>query len=129
MTIITYLCHPKQGVEIHRNYSDLRALSIQPPWIEEILNGTKIEEYRTWPTKRRGQFLLHESTSKGRGIVGAADIHYCYEIDDESYAFGLENPIKFPHPIPCPGALNFWKPKRPEQHRAFAEAIAILKNI
>lgn len=128
MTILTFIHDPEQGVILHRDYSDLRALSIQPPYVQEILDGTKDEEYRSWKTSRRGQFLLHESSPQGRGIMGAADIHYCYELGQGDYAFGLRNIIEFPKPIPCPGALNFWRPKRPEQIKAFAEAQRILEG-
>ncbi len=129
MTIITFSCHPTQGITLHRDYLDLRALSIQPPWVDEILSGRKTEEYRTWKTERRGQFLLHESTQQGRGLMGAADIIYCEQLKEGDYAFGLENIIRFVKPIKCPGALNFWKPKRPEQKKAFEQAIAYLESL
>lgn len=39
----------------------MKALSIQQPWAWLIANGHKDIENRDWPTKFRGQFLIHAS--------------------------------------------------------------------
>ena len=50
---------------IRKNYPDwLRALSIKPLYAWEIIQGYKLEEYRTWKTNKREIFLIHASSSK-----------------------------------------------------------------
>lgn len=41
----------------------LPALSIRQPWVWAILHAGKDVENRTWPTPRRGRFLIHASKS------------------------------------------------------------------
>jgi hypothetical protein len=40
---------------------DWRALSVKQPWAALIVAGVKTVEVRTWPTRRRGPFLVHAS--------------------------------------------------------------------
>lgn len=37
----------------------LHALSIKQPWATLLVMGLKTIEVRTWPTRRRGQLLIH----------------------------------------------------------------------
>jgi hypothetical protein len=44
------------------NLRGLRALSIRQPWADMIVHHTKRIENRSWPTKFRGEFLIHASS-------------------------------------------------------------------
>lgn len=53
----------------------MKALSINQPWAWLILNGYKSIENRDWPTKYRGEFLIHSGKrfdSEGRFNVRIA---------------------------------------------------------
>ena len=112
----------------------LKALSIRQPWCHHILCNGKDIENRTWPTKFRGQVLIHasktfdgpaaerrnfvstfdhgvECTDMG-GIVGVMDIVDCVEHSDSEwfhgpYGFVIANARPLPF-IPCHGALGFF---------------------
>jgi hypothetical protein len=71
----------------------MRILSIRQPWAYLITRGSKNIENRSWPTKYRGQVLIHASLNINRrackdhgldpaklqtgGVVGIADIADC----------------------------------------------------
>jgi hypothetical protein len=103
-----------------------RAISIQQPFIEEILRGIKKFEYRSRPTKIRGRVYLYASSRVredgnwkriGRDpddvpravIVGSVEIVDCvYFPDKQCYGYKLENPKRYEshskpdnHPQPC----------------------------
>lgn len=46
-----------------------RAISIQQPFVEQILTGKKKYEYRSFPTKIRGRVFLYVSLRPGAHIV------------------------------------------------------------
>uniref|UniRef100_B8HYW9 ASCH domain-containing protein n=1 Tax=Cyanothece sp. (strain PCC 7425 / ATCC 29141) TaxID=395961 RepID=B8HYW9_CYAP4 len=120
---------------IEAQYPDtLRALSIAGPFAYEIATGEKDWEFRTWPTKFRGTFLLHVSTGRDWGepqspemiscIIGAAEVYEC-ESDPEYDGFLhlLRNPVSFKRYIPkVSGARNYWSPKTEAHIKAFNEA-------
>lgn len=111
------------------------ALSIQQPWAWAICNLGKDIENRSWPTKVRGQFLIHTgkkvnkdgydyistilkyglppiSELKTGGIVGIAEITGCVRSHDSEWFFGpygfvLKNqkPLAF---VPYKGRLGFF---------------------
>uniref|UniRef100_A0A0C1NGK9 ASCH domain-containing protein n=2 Tax=Tolypothrix TaxID=111782 RepID=A0A0C1NGK9_9CYAN len=127
-----------------KNYPDwLRALSIKPLYAWQILQGYKLEEYRTWKTNRRGIFLIHVSSSKDtddvliedcglqladidriRGsIIGASTITDCQPSENEGeWAFSLMGAVTFPEPLKCKGKLNFWQARTDNQIAAFNKA-------
>lgn len=48
----------------------MKAISIRNPWATDILNGSKIYEYRTWQTKYRGDLLICSSANpKLKGML------------------------------------------------------------
>lgn len=76
----------------------MKALSIQQPWAWLIVHGHKDIENRTWPTRFRGQFLIHTGKRHDGapddwdwpeieppaafdygGIIGVAEIAGCYQ--------------------------------------------------
>lgn len=67
------------------------ALSIRQPWVWAILSCHKDIENRTWPTRFRGEFLIHASKGMTKGEYQAFVMFYEHEIN--------EGP---PYPPPCP---------------------------
>lgn len=90
-----------------------RAISIQQPFVEEILRGVKKYEYRSRATKIRGRVYLYASLRPGELsrwkklgfkpgelpnglIVGSVDIVDCKYIDRlECYGYKLKNPKRY----------------------------------
>lgn len=71
----------------------MKAISIKPEYVEEIIFGEKLEEYRTWPTNYRGDILIC-TTAVGYypGIAACiVEITDCVKTNDGGYAFKLEN--------------------------------------
>jgi len=106
------------------------AISIRQPYVELILQGRKIEEYRSVPTRIRGRVYIYtakkpadnpeewervgaEPGSLPTGaIVGTVEIVGCEPAGDGDYAFVLRKPRRLEkalhavnHPQPC-----FWIP-------------------
>lgn len=104
----------------------MKAISIRQPWCHHILYDGKDVENRNWPTKFRGQVLIH--ASKGfdaedrpevqrlnmplGGIVGIMEIVDCVSDMDSDWFFGpygfvIRNarPLTF---VPFKGALGFF---------------------
>ena len=114
----------------------MKALSIKQPWAWCIVTGRKPVENRNWPTRYRGQFLVHAGKSFDRagfdwlkseglipsemkpadfqrgGIVGGATIIDCVEEMCSSWFFGpygfqLTDAHELPF-IPVRGQLGFF---------------------
>jgi hypothetical protein len=118
------------------------ALSIRQPWAWLIVHGYKDVENRTWPTRRRGPFLVHAGKTLDHegyefveaewshiwmpapkdlelgGIVGRATLTDCVHIHPSPWFSG---PCGFvladaePLPFqPCRGMLGFFTPETTE---------------
>lgn len=101
-----------------------RAISIQQPFVEEILRGVKKYEYRSRPTQIRGRVYLYASLRAGEEsrwkklgfqpgelptglIVGSVEIVDCKWIDRlECYGYKLKSPKRY---------KKFLKPKNQPQ--------------
>jgi hypothetical protein len=107
----------------------LMALSIRQPWASLIAEGVKDVENRTWPTSRRGPFLIHAAKKWSENeyahlygepsdyvfgaIIGIVDLVGCVTSHESEWFEGphgliLENPRVFENPIPYEGALGFF---------------------
>ncbi len=89
----------------------MKCLMIKPKWVTQILNGLKDEEYRTWPTNYRGDFLIGCSSTKFTNafIAAVAEITDCeYSEKKGVYVWQLANirPVK---PIPIKGQLRLFE--------------------
>lgn len=98
---------------------DMKAITIQQPWISLILDGHKTDELRSWRTNHRGILLLHAAKRADpkllgefgyhdapRGaILGHATIIGCRPHHEEGYAWALVTPQRFARPIPWRGML------------------------
>lgn len=115
------------------------ALSILQPWAWLIVHGHKDIENRTWPTKRRGEILIHAGKRWGREqaddleaiqrrfphiqmpdgfvlgcIVGSAEIVDCVTESDSPWfsgphGFVLTRARHVHNPMPFRGQLGFFK--------------------
>ena len=52
----------------------MKALSIRQPWAWLIVNGHKDIENRSWPTRFRGEFLVHASKGMTRAEYDDVDL-------------------------------------------------------
>ena len=67
---------------------DMKALIIKNPWIDYILNGSKVWEIRGSKTNIRGQIELIQS---GSGlVVGSCEIIDCKELTLEDYKNNID---------------------------------------
>jgi hypothetical protein len=110
-----------------------RAISIRQPYVEQILRGTKTEEYRSQKTNIRERVYLYASLHSGEGeaeswdeiglepgslttglIVGSVEIVECHwDYEYECFAYALEKPERLELPLkptnqPQP---KFWIPQ------------------
>jgi ASCH domain len=112
-----------RGTRAHSTYihgweANVKILSIRQPWAYLIVHGSKSIENRSWPTKYRGELLVHASVKIDHeacrkhglapsklqigGVVGMAEIADCV-LDHQSkwfegpYGFVLRNrrPLPF----------------------------------
>ena len=110
----------------------LRAISIRQPFVELILKGKKLKEYRSRLTHIRERVYVYasltpspyeedwEEVGKKKGslptgfIVGSVEVVNCvYDDDYDCYAYVLENPKRLRKHLkatnqPQPG---FWRPQ------------------
>lgn len=69
-------------------HKDMKALIIKKPWIDYVLNGSKVWEIRGSKTNIRGQIELIQS---GSGlIVGSCEIIDCKELTLENYKNNID---------------------------------------
>lgn len=118
--------NPKSNVKKVTDVPSGRAISIQQPFVEEILRGLKRYEYRSRQTHIRGRVYLYASKRNGEDsrweklrlqpgdlptgvIVGSVEIVDCkYFEDGDCYGYKLTNPKRYKthlvpktHPQPC----------------------------
>jgi len=110
---------------------NIRAISIQQPWADEICLGQKPEEFRTWQSNWEGLTLIHASGIQQPAIIGFAFKEReckCYGPNDFGHL--LLAPARLLTPILTPGALNYWRPQRnrPRQVPAFQAAYEAILN-
>lgn len=113
----------------------MKALSIRQPWAWAILHAGKDIENRPWPTRYRGEFIVHAaltydtdghwaierefgivlppmSEMRGGGIVGRVRLVDCVTASESRwfngpYGFVLADPTPLPFQQ-CRGMLNFF---------------------
>ena len=87
-----------------------RALSIRQPYVEQILRGEKVIEYRTIPTNIRERVYIYASKTDGFGdttnlpkgmIVGSVEITGCDKCTEDTgyYHWLLANPKRLKKPM------------------------------
>ncbi|MFC4770620.1 ASCH domain-containing protein [Enterococcus hermanniensis] len=85
----------------------MRALSLRPDYAWEVLTGEKVFEYRTWPTKHRGDLLICATAKKIEGFISrhaivVVEVTDCQKLSDGTYAWKLDN-IRCIKPFPVKG--------------------------
>lgn len=115
----------------------MKAISINQPWAWLIVRGFKDIENRDWPTRFRGEVLVHTGMNKDPdfdyerwekliggeiprdlfqgGIIGRTEIVDCVDESPSPWFFGkygfvLRNSVFFAFPQVCKGALGFFEP-------------------
>lgn len=98
-----------------------RALVILPEPVEDILAGTKTEEYRSRPCNIRETVGIIKAGTKT--IVATADLTGCKERYD-GYAWVLENVQALKNPVAYvhPSGAQIWVKMAPEVQKAVARA-------
>jgi hypothetical protein len=95
---------------VSKNNDITRAISIRQPYVEQILQGEKVNEYRSRPTNIRERVYLYASQKPADGydvgdlprglIVGTVEIIDCRWDDGEGcYAYVLANPRRLRQPL------------------------------
>jgi hypothetical protein len=99
----------------------LRCLTLYPEYAHLVVNGTKVEEYRSWAPRITlpGLILVHSGRPEGR-IIGAVTITHLVGTPG-NYAWQLARPRPFRRPIACPGKLGLWVPDDAVLRAALAE--------
>jgi len=129
------------------NYpTNLKAISIHPPFAYAIVRGLKEQEYRSKPTNRRGWILIHASKStssdeyfkeysinpgtiKRGAIIGACKITSCVQTGYDEYAYQLAEFFEFKNSITCAGSQSvFWGATNEERKVVFTLASEQIKN-
>lgn len=84
----------------------MKALSLRSDYAWDVMDGSKIEEYRTWNTNHRGDLLICSTQKRIKGyvpghalvVVSVVDVEYI----DGIYAWKLE--YRYPvDPFPVKG--------------------------
>lgn len=96
----------------------MKTLSIQPKYVAAIMAGTKTHEYRSKPTKHRGDLLI--ATCKKPACDGIqsgyavciVEITDCQPDGDGGYAWSIAN-VRPIQPFPVTGKLGFYEVQYP----------------
>lgn len=114
-----------------------KALTVKQPWAALIMAGIKDVENRAWPTRYRGELLIHAGKAYDETvdlsaldvsptdqllaahgeIVGTVQLRDCVQdhssewAEAEQWHWVLDTPRLFDDPIPHRGQLGLWIPK------------------
>jgi activating signal cointegrator 1 len=109
---------------------DLRCISILQPWATLWLlqdPDEKLFETRNWPTRHRGQLLVHAGMSKARKVISVIDTfasrlegHNIHGIEDLTFGAligrveltACHKMSDIPDPGPREREVGFWSPER-----------------
>ena len=98
----------------------MKALSIREPYVSQIVNGSKTAEYRSWPTKHRGDLLICGSKTVDGPFAGMAAcivrIVDCIRAEDGGYAWMIED-VRPLAPFPVTGRLSFFEVEVPTKRQ------------
>ena len=75
----------------------VKSLIVKHPWIDQIVDGSKTIEFRSFPTRIRGRIGLIASGEKGR-IIGTVEISDCLLGADGIWNWKLRNPRRLDQP-------------------------------
>jgi hypothetical protein len=66
----------------------MKAISLLQPWASLVVMGMKTIETRSWPTKHRGNILIHASKGKAGSIFASHPAFKKYIADFNALPFG-----------------------------------------
>lgn len=101
----------------------MKAISIRQPFVEQILTGSKVREYRSRVCHVRGRVLVHASRSVNAehfaevvaadllcgGLLGSVEVVGCEPDPENGFAWLLANAIRFAEPLPYGGAVGWFE--------------------
>lgn len=90
----------------------MKAISIHPGPVMEILEGKKTEEYRSWTTHYRGPLLICSTAIKTPGCISGhavcvVDLVDVKKLADDSYAWLFEQ-VRCIKPFPIKGQRRLY---------------------
>ena len=90
----------------------MKAISIHPEPVMEILSGKKTEEYRSWSTHHRGPLLICSTAIKTPGCISGhavciVDLVDVKKLDEESYAW-IFSEVRCIKPFPIKGQRRLY---------------------
>ncbi|MGG5370794.1 ASCH domain-containing protein [Enterococcus sp. AZ196] len=90
----------------------MKAISIHPEPVMEILSGKKTEEYRSWSTHHRGPLLICSTAIKTPGCISGhavciVDLVDVKKLDEESYAWIFAE-VRCIKPFPIKGQRRLY---------------------
>jgi len=102
----------------------VKALTVRQPWAWALVHGRQTSEWRTWPTKYRGNLLIHAGLGLDPegyelypeafdnlvhgAIIGSVAVVNCIELGHRDYEWVLQDPLVLATPVPCKGKLGIW---------------------
>lgn len=108
----------------------MKAISIRQPFVERILTGAKVREYRSRACNIRGRVLLHASMTVDHAecqqliedgsfapdyefwigaILGSVEVVGCEPDPENGFAWLLANAIRFAEPLPYRGKVGWFE--------------------
>lgn len=89
----------------------MKCLMIWPEYVADILDGKKTKEYRTWPTKHRGDFFIGCTATKEynsflAAVVSLDDV--TFDEKNDRYVWHLSN-VRGIKPIPVKGRQRLFE--------------------
>ncbi|MGM0174897.1 ASCH domain-containing protein [Enterococcus sp. DIV0800] len=90
----------------------MKAISIHPEPVMEILAGKKTKEYRSWTTHHRGPLLICSTAIKTPGCISGhavciVDLVDVEQLGEGSYAWIFKN-VRCIHPFPIKGQRRLY---------------------
>lgn len=96
----------------------MKALSIQPRYVRQIIDGVKTAEYRSWPTKHRGDLLIAtckkpecDGIPAGHAVC-IVEITDCQPDGEGGYAWSIDN-VRTITPFAVTGKRGFYQVQYP----------------
>jgi hypothetical protein len=105
----------------------MKALSIYPQYVAQIVMGDKKEEYRNWTTKHRGDLLIcTTATDQYYGYAACvAEVTGIYRREDGVYAWCLAN-VRSVRPWRVKGKQRLWDCELPSEFKVYDSTDVLL---
>ena len=75
----------------------MHVLIVKRPWIDQLLDGTKLAERRSRPTKVRGRIGLAASGQSGQ-VLGTIELYNCVQVEG-GWDWLVRRPVRLQQPV------------------------------